>query len=78
MSSGLVSIATSLAPRSSSHSGGLRLLLFRRAPLHQVAPCPAAEDGWQEALAKQGVHVGLPDQHPLSDRIHKLFLSVHS
>ncbi len=42
------------------------------------ADCPADEDGWREALAKQAEHVGLPDQHPLSNRIHKLFLPVHS
>ncbi len=41
------------------------------------ADCPADEDGRQGALAKQAEHVGLPDQHPLSDRIHKLFLPVH-
>ena len=42
------------------------------------ADCPADEEGWQEALAKQAEHVGLPDQHPLSDRTHKLFLPVRS
>jgi hypothetical protein len=42
------------------------------------ADCPADEEGWQEALSKQAEHVGLPDGHVLSSRIHKLFLPVCS
>ena len=40
--------------------------------------CPTCEDGWRLALAKQAEHVGLPDGHALSSRIHKLFLPVCS
>ena len=40
--------------------------------------CPTSEDGWRLALAKQAEHVGLPDGHALSSRIHKLFLPVCS
>lgn len=38
--------------------------------------CPQSEAEWQPALEDQARHVGLPKQHPLADRIHKLFLPV--
>lgn len=38
--------------------------------------CPQDEAGWKDALADQDSHVGLPESHPLSGRIHKLFLHV--
>jgi hypothetical protein len=38
--------------------------------------CPQTEDEWKGALADQDSHVGLPESHPLSRRIHKLFLHV--
>ena len=38
--------------------------------------CPEDETGWAEALDAQSTHVGLPDDHLLSQRIHKLFLPV--
>jgi hypothetical protein len=37
---------------------------------------PADVTGWRAALEAQSTHVGLPQAHPLSDRIHKLFLDV--
>jgi len=41
-----------------------------------AADCPADAKGWKPALAAQAAHVGLPEGHPLSDRIHTLFLPV--
>ncbi len=38
--------------------------------------CPATPAMWEEALSMQARHLGLPSQHPLSDRIHRLFLEV--
>jgi hypothetical protein len=38
--------------------------------------CPASEAGWAAALAKQDKHVGLPVDHPLKDRVHRLFVDV--
>jgi hypothetical protein len=38
--------------------------------------CPASESEWADALAARGRHVGLPDGHLLSDRVHKLFIDV--
>jgi hypothetical protein len=38
--------------------------------------CPADEGEWQHALRAQAEHVGLPEAHPLADRIHQLFLPV--
>jgi hypothetical protein len=38
--------------------------------------CPATPAGWDEALLMQAKHLGLPSQHPLSDRMHRLFLEV--
>jgi hypothetical protein len=38
--------------------------------------CPATPAMWEEALSMQAKHLGLPSQHPLSDRIHRLFLEV--
>ena len=38
--------------------------------------CPASIADWTGALAAQAAHVGLPEKHALSDRIHKLFLRV--
>jgi hypothetical protein len=38
--------------------------------------CPKSSAEWDAALSVQDKHVGLPTQHPLSDRIHKMFLDV--
>jgi hypothetical protein len=38
--------------------------------------CPASEAEWTNALAARARHVGLPDGHGLSDRVHKLFIDV--
>jgi hypothetical protein len=38
--------------------------------------CPASEAEWTDALAARAQHVGLPDEHCLSDRIHNLFINV--
>lgn len=38
--------------------------------------CPQSEAGWQAALDRQAAHVGLPTEHPLAARVHKLFLPV--
>jgi hypothetical protein len=36
--------------------------------------CPADEAKWRGALDGREAHLGLPPHHPLSDRIHSLFL----
>ena len=38
--------------------------------------CPQDESGWQEALRSQDAHVGLPIDHKLAPRMHKLFLPI--
>ncbi len=38
--------------------------------------CPQGEAGWKDALDAQSLHVGLPDRHPLSRRVHTLFLPI--
>ncbi len=38
--------------------------------------CPKDEAGWQVALEAQEKHIGLPKQHKLADRIHKVFVTV--
>lgn len=38
--------------------------------------CPGDEKEWTDALRWQEEALGLPNQHPLSSRIHKLFLPV--
>jgi hypothetical protein len=38
--------------------------------------CPMTADGWHEKLRNLEQHVGLPPVHPLSSRIHKLFVPV--
>ena len=38
--------------------------------------CPKDESGWRGALAEQDRHIGLPEEHELSRRIHKLSLPV--
>lgn len=38
--------------------------------------CPMTATDWDAALAAQDRHVGLPAEHPLSGRIHKMFLDV--
>ena len=43
-----------------------------------TADCPADAKGWKSALEAQAAHVGLPEGHPLSDRIHTLFLPVRA
>jgi len=60
------------------HSVGARLVFIYfcgdRRP--DAANCPNSATGWQEALAKQDKHLGLPENHPLADRVHKLLLPV--
>ena len=38
--------------------------------------CPSSKQDWQPALQDQATWVGLPEEHALKDRIHKLFLHV--
>ena len=38
--------------------------------------CPQSQQGWARALAAQAKHVRPPKQHPLSKRVHSLFLPV--
>jgi len=38
--------------------------------------CPANAVAWNAELLRQNAHVGLAMDHPLADRIHRLFLSV--
>ena len=38
--------------------------------------CPVDENAWDEALRKQSNHLGLPPDHPLQDRVHRVFLQV--
>lgn len=38
--------------------------------------CPQSQEEWKEILNVQKRHVGLPEQHPLSKRVHSLFLPV--
>ena len=40
------------------------------------ADCPKDDSGWQAALAKQEAHLMLPSAHPLSVKLHRMFLSV--
>jgi hypothetical protein len=42
----------------------------------QRRTCPTSQDGWRAELAKQDHHLGLAVNHPLHDRVHKLFLDV--
>lgn len=42
----------------------------------QRRTCPASEEDWRTELTKQDQHVGLAIDHPLHDRVHKLFLDV--
>lgn len=38
--------------------------------------CPQDEAGWLPSLHLQAQHIGLPEMHPLVDRIHRRFLPV--
>ena len=38
--------------------------------------CPASPETWQPVLDEQARQLGLEHNHPLSDRVHKLFLPV--
>lgn len=38
--------------------------------------CPKDEEGWREALDRQDAAIGLPYDHGLADRVHKIFLPV--
>ena len=38
--------------------------------------CPKTQAGWNRALEKLDRHIMLPRDHPLSGRVHKLFLEV--
>lgn len=40
------------------------------------AACPQRKDDWDVVLGDQDAYLGLTDNHPLSSRIHKLFLPV--
>jgi len=40
--------------------------------------CPKDQEEWTNAIRAQAAHVGLPEYHPLIDRIHTLFLPVAS
>jgi hypothetical protein len=50
------------------------LLIYFLGDQNPGAECPATVDGWSAALDTQARHVGLPPDHPLADRIHRLFL----
>lgn len=39
---------------------------------------PRTPKEWQPALRAQRVHLGLAEKHPLSDRVHQVFLRVYS
>ena len=38
--------------------------------------CPVSEAGWAEALQKQDAHLGILPNHPLADRVNKVFIDV--
>lgn len=38
--------------------------------------CPASPSEWDDALRQQDAHVGLPQRHRLSQRIHRLFVDA--
>ena len=38
--------------------------------------CPQSAKEWNEILRVQKEHVGLPEQHSLSERVHSLLLPV--
>lgn len=38
--------------------------------------CPESEAVWQEALARQNLHAGLPLENPLAHHVHKAFIDV--
>jgi hypothetical protein len=38
--------------------------------------CPVSKAEWADELAKQDRHVGLPADHPLKDRVHKVFIDT--
>jgi hypothetical protein len=60
------------------HGSPARLLfiyfLGDKGDARRICPADAAE--WRAALDIQKKHVGLPERHPLADRIHQLFLHV--
>lgn len=37
---------------------------------------PTSEDEWRQTLHEQDMHIGLPENHSLSERIHEIFLPV--
>ncbi|MBP1777162.1 MAG: hypothetical protein H6Q86_3172 [candidate division NC10 bacterium] len=39
-------------------------------------PCPASRPEWQPLIEARRLTLGLPGRHPLSDRIHEVFLEV--
>ncbi|WP_439580751.1 hypothetical protein [Elioraea sp.] len=61
-----------------SHGVAARLLFiyFTGDQRDRGPTCPRDRTGWMGALRAQAEHVGLPAGHPLSDRIHELFLQV--
>jgi hypothetical protein len=38
--------------------------------------CPVSTAEWADELAKQDRHVGLPADHPLKHRVHRLFVDA--
>lgn len=43
---------------------------------HKGKDCPQNKSEWDIALRKQDQYLGIDREHPLKDRIHKVFLSV--
>ena len=39
--------------------------------------CPVSEAGWEEALARQTQHTGLPPDAPIREQIHRLCLPAY-
>lgn len=47
-----------------------------RFPPDKKVNCPKIKEGWLEALKEQDRHLGLSKDHPLSSRVHKIFVPV--
>lgn len=60
-----------------SHGVSARLLfVYFVGDWSRTSLCPQEEAGWAGVLKAQDSHLGIPPSHPLTDRIHKLFLPV--
>lgn len=57
-------------------SARLLLIYFTGDDGKGIRKCPQDEADWQPALKELDLHVGLSPRHPLTDRIHQLFLPV--